>query len=458
MKTKTINPLKARNYFLVFFIFCFFSCKEYLDVKPSKSLVIASELKDLQAILDNSSSMNFFATALGEASSDNFYLTDADWNALDDGVRNMYAWGEEIFYDKSSSPWLYYYKAIYYSNFILETLNGIEQTELNKKEWNQIKGSALFFRAFNFYSLVVTFGKAYDAEAAKSDFGIPLRLTSDFNIPSVRANVEDSYQQVVNDLNEAIALLPDRSAHPLRPSKIAVYALFSRIYMAIRNYELANKYAVECLKMDDSLMDYNEVNSSETYPIPMFNDEVLFSTGGTVISLSRMKIDSNLYDSYENLDLRKTIFFALNSDGYSYKFKGSYNNSANPFTGLALDEVYLNRAECLVRFDQYKDGMDVLNRLLIKRYKNTNDGFVELVAENTADALKIILRERRKELVFRDIRWMDIKRLNKEPGNEITLQRKLNGKVLKLLPNDNRYALPLPATVIDLSGMPQNPR
>ncbi|SEM08104.1 hypothetical protein SAMN05216436_101351 [bacterium A37T11] len=57
---------------------------------------------------------------------------------------------------------------------------------------------------------------------------------------------------------------------------------------------------------------------------------------------------------------------------------------------------------------------------------------------------------------MRGLRWMDIKRLNKEGAN-ITLTRNLNGQIYTLPPNDPRFALPIPEDVIDLSGMQQNP-
>lgn len=454
MKTK--NQYIIGSLFFSLLFFCFFSCADYLDLKPNRSLVVASELKDLQALLDNSSVMNFFTCGVGEASADNYYLTEQDWSAQDDAIRNLYTWEAEIFYDRALNAWLNHYRVVYYSNFILETLNNIERVERNERDWDQIKGSSLFFRAFNFFSLVSTFGKAYDKATAGEDLGIPLRMTSDFNVPSVRSNLEDSYERIIEDLTEAISLLPEKSVHSLRPSKIASYALLSRVYLAMRNYELANKYAEKCLEIGGGLMDFNNIEDS-TYPIPPFNSEVLFSTGGSVISASRMKIDTNLFKLYEDNDLRKTIFFAINPDGYSYRYKGSYNG-ANSFTGLAMDEVYLNKAECLVRLGKYEKGMETLNQLLVKRYRGYNGVFVGIVAKDENQALKVVLDERRKELVFRDIRWIDIKRLNKEIGNEITIQRNLNGEIFQLLPNDNRYALPLPEKVIEMSSMPQNNR
>jgi len=56
---------------------------------------------------------------------------------------------------------------------------------------------------------------------------------------------------------------------------------------------------------------------------------------------------------------------------------------------------------------------------------------------------------------MRTLRYTDLKRLNKEGAN-ITLTRFIKGQTYTLLPNDPRYALPIPDDVIQVSGMPQN--
>ncbi|GAA0881862.1 hypothetical protein GCM10009120_04580 [Sphingobacterium siyangense subsp. cladoniae] len=99
--------------------------------------------------------------------------------------------------------------------------------------------------------------------------------------------------------------------------------------------------------------------------------------------------------------------------------------------------------------------MQLLNKLLLHRWKSGK--FQVLTAKSDSEALDLILKERRKELLFRGVRWLDLKRLNKE-GREISLKRVLGGKEFVLYPNDLRYALPIPEDVIELSGMQQNPR
>jgi len=72
--------------------------------------------------------------------------------------------------------------------------------------------------------------------------------------------------------------------------------------------------------------------------------------------------------------------------------------------------------------------------------------------------LDLVLKERRKELVFRGLRWTDIRRLNQATPS-IILKRRVNGKEDSLMPGDKRFVLPIPPDVIAFnSDMPQNPR
>ncbi|KKX49153.1 RagB/SusD family nutrient uptake outer membrane protein [Sphingobacterium sp. IITKGP-BTPF85] len=136
-------------------------------------------------------------------------------------------------------------------------------------------------------------------------------------------------------------------------------------------------------------------------------------------------------------------------------FKGQYTGSNNLFGGIATDEMYLVRAECLAREGKIAEALADINLLLSKRYKSTS--FMPLSETNISNLLDLILLERRKELLFRGLRWMDIKRLNLE-GRMISLIREgADGKV-ELKPNDNRFAIPLPEDIIRLAGVEQNPR
>lgn len=174
-----------------------------------------------------------------------------------------------------------------------------------------------------------------------------------------------------------------------------------------------------------------------------------------IISPSIAIIDTALYASYEDMDLRKRIYFNIQQDG-SVRFKGSYFGTVSHFMGLAVDEILLTRAECFARTGRIAEALLDLNNLLIRRYEK--DQYEPISVQNENEVLDIILRERRKELLMRDIRWMDLKRLNLEPAHATKIVRQIDGGRYELTPNENRYALPIPMTVIEISGMPQNPR
>lgn len=356
------------------------------------------------------------------------------------------------------NDWSTAYLPVYTSNLCLEGLDKISQTPQNLEQWNNVKGSALFLRAYYFLNLAWAYSKAYDEATAQTDLGIVLRMSSDFNAPSVRASVKDTYEQIIKDAKGAVLYLPDNPVHVYRPSKAAAYGILSRAYLSTRQYDSAGKYANLCLSIKSDLLNYNsDINMSSTNPFPQFNTETIFYTEmntyfrSTMISRNYALIDTILYGSFVSKDLRKTAFFL--QKGNYYSFKGMYSGSQRLFSGIATDEMYLIRAECHARAGNKDAALEDLNHLLEKRFENIS--FIPVTASTSQEALILIIAERRKELLMRGLRWMDIKRLNKEGANIIP-KRLVAGQEYSLSPNDNFYALPLPTDIIDVTGIPQN--
>ena len=438
---------------------CLLSCHKQLDTKPDVRLVVPTELKDIQALLDNYVNINNRDVGSLETSADYYYVTDADYLALTEQIRNMYAWKNENIFTigtvASNNDWYLLYEVINIANNCIDGLSKIERTSKNAAEWDNIMGQALCLRAKSFLSASLVWSLAYDENTAATDPGIVLRLNSDFNIPSERTTVKQSYEQILRDFKEAVRLLDVNPLKTSRFSKPAAYGLLARTCLSMRNYPAAGLYADSCLKLKNTLIDYNTSNASLTYPFAKFNAEVLYGqclTLTSALSMSRAKIDSSFYRTYADNDLRKTMFFRNNNNG-SYAFKGSYDESDKPFSGIATDEVYLIRAECYARAGNISSAMTDLNTLLIKRIKTGM--FTAVTAATPEDALNKVLAERKKELVFRNVRWMDIKRLNKEGAN-ISLKRLINNETIILPANSKRFALPLPEEIIRLTGMSQN--
>ena len=444
---------------LLIALILFSGCKKYLDIKSDSSLVIPSTLTDLQSLLDDATTMNYNTAAYGNASSDEYFLEDRSYLSKNAFNQHVYRWMPYEY--RYVNDWSLAYHAIYNTNICLERISSVNPNANEQLQWGNVKGSALFFRAYYFLELSWLFSKAYDEQTAASDLGIVLRMGSDFNVPSARSTVKQCYEQVISDAMEAALYLPVHQEHTTRPSKTAAYGLLARAYLSMRQYDSAVYYADKALQLQNSLMDYNDptqVDANAYYPFARKNAETVFyTTMNFYIGLSHpliggARIDTALYALYENNDLRKTVFFA--TAGNYYRFKGNYTADFALFSGMATDELYLTRAECSARAGNVAAALEDLNALLEKRMLTGT--FIPVTAASGAELLPVILKERQKELMFRgSLRWMDIKRLNKENAN-INLERYVNGEHFSLPPNDKRYALPLPADVIETSGITQN--
>lgn len=444
-----------------------FSCsKSFLEEKPRSSLVVPSTLEDFQKLLDNTTSSitmgDMWSTSdLAEASADNYYLSESFYASLPVFYRKVHIWSEDIYEGIGNDKnWNLPYEQIFVTNVVMEGLDKIKATEPNSVEWNRLYGSALFYRTYALFNLSQIFAPPYDEATADIEIGLPLRLTSDVNQIQPRSTIRQTYDQILSDLNKALDLLPPivDFSNPNRPSRPAGYALLSRVYMSMRDYDKAYMASDECLKLHNKLIDFKTLNQTSVAPIAILNDEVIFHSvviGSSELFWSFLQdviIDSVLFSSYTQNDLRKQINFQFNTSGLPYRKNGYSRN--REFTGLATDEIYLNKAESLVRKGDYMAGMATLNHLLRYRY---NDMFESYTATSAEQALSIILEERRKELVFRGTRWSDLRRLNLE-GHNITIHRKINGTNYSLLPNDRRYVLPIPPDEISRSGIIQNIR
>ena len=443
------------------------SCdKEFLEKKPDKALLVPKRVEDLRALMDNIEVMNT-APALGEIASDDYYVTDAGWQGLPVIEKNSYLWADDVYQGSSFVlDWSRPYQQIFYCNVVLEALDKL--IEKSSTEHQQLRGTALFFRGLAFYNLAQVFAAPYDAARAVNDPGIPLRLTSDVNNRPGRGTLKETYDRIITDLVDAEKLLPPQAAFKSRPSGAAANALLARIYLNMGDYDKAGAYAGQSLQSESSLLDYNSLNAALSRPFPLAlsdaNEEVLFYS--TLINFNFITsatvpiADSALYHSYDDNDLRKTLLFRDRGKGV-INFKGSYTghgisgSNSGIFSGLANDEIYLIRAEAFARKGNIPDGLDDLNTLLEKRWRQGT--FVPVTAGSPEELLQRILTERRKELVGRGIRWSDLRRRNKEAAFTTVLRRVINGEERLLVPGDKRYTFPLPHNELT-DAIQQNPR
>lgn len=425
-------------------------------------MVIPKTLNDMQAMLDFSNRFNNSSLGLQQIKDGNLFVPDNIFIGRQATEQIAYTW-EDYDPDINKGDWSSAYLAIFSANTVLSIAEEfIPKNDLESQHLNFLIGTAHFYRGLKFWELLQQFAPVYDENTASQQLGIVLNLSNNVQNRFPRSSVKESYDQVLSDLLKAVDLLPDVTEYLHRPNKTAGYALLSRVYLSIENYDEALNYSNLALNRYSTLMDYNNLSKPTvaSNPFPRLNDEVIFHShlptyGMNFLSNSGGFVDTLLYRTFDIDDLRKTLFFR--EFGEYHRMNASYTGVAIGFGGIATDELYLTRAESKVRSGDISGGMDDLNTLLITRWKTGT--FVPFTAFTETEALEIILLERRKQLLLRGLHWTDLKRLNKDPRFAITLTRFVQGTTYTLPPNDPRYAILIPNTEIEFNNLVvQNPR
>lgn len=426
----------------------FGSCeKEFLEAKPKKSLLVPSTLADMQSLLDNVSLMNL-RPALSDIAGGEFVLADNGLLRVSTAPeRGIYLMEADPYQGAVVADWDKPYEQVFVANVVLEGLDGMQTPQAK-----ELRGAALFFRARAFFGLAQHFCRAYRPASATQDPGIPLPLASDVNRRYPRGSLEQSYSRILDDLQEAVGLLGDGIRPLNRPTRRAGLALLARVNLQMGRFQLAGELAGQVLESSDALIDFNTVRtgSFNVFPeiLPNGNAELIFfesRMGYGFFGNAVRRVNPGLLAIYGPQDLRRSVLFYHTAAGAAY-FSG--------FDGLGNAEMMLIAAESEIRADRLEQGMALLNRLWANRCRSS--GFEPLIANDRSQAMAILLAERERELVWRGLRWADLKRLNAEGTFAKVLTRTYNGVEYRLEPGDPRYVFPIPEDEIRESGIQQN--
>jgi len=398
---------------------------------------------------------NYGYPSMPVISADEYNPTAGEFDSCSLVNQQAMTWSRSFDTGDEFPDWDLPYGTVASANNVLSALSNISQKGQSAR-WQGIANCAHWYRGFAFYALAHVFAPPYDSANARSTWGIPLPLSPGRNQKIVRATVQQTYDQILSDLQAARNVPPkDDNWRPTRPSRTAVYAMFARTYLSMRKYRQALLYADSAIQQQPDLMHFDTIPSDRIFSFYRWNPEVIFSAAyypSGPAAILHSHIDRDIYASYRSGDLRKDLYFKF-GDFYF----GTFDEAGYCFTGLAVDEVYLDLSECEARLGNTTAAMADLNYLLQSRW--ANGAFTPYTAADADDALTQILAERKKELVFRGLRWTDLRRLNLDKKTQQSISRTINGITYTLPPNDPRWTLPIPGYVLDFNpGMPQNIR
>jgi hypothetical protein len=434
-------------------------CRKYVEIEPEQ----ARELKfftDYEQLLNNGTAISP-SHHLAVYSGSDCGTESATWQtATISWIRAAYSWNVSFYTDQEEDQeWASLYRQIYVFNTIVTGINtSVGGTEMQKAS---LMAAAKLHRAYNYYMLVNTYAKQYDAATAATDPGVPLVLEPKFTLNLTRATVAAVYEQIEADLS-AFNDLPNLPQFNTHASKAAAYGLWARVFLAKRNFAEAKRYAELALGLQNTLLNLNDyAGTSVKHPIRTANTEEIFYkvpqsyANGFPMSTTMEALLGTQDLRYVLYTRPGTAISFSNFSGRAFDHAGLIGDPVP--VGIGVPEMMLIKAECDARANNAGEAISTLNNLRRKRFKPAE--YADLTASSAEQALLMVIDERTREFIGRGFRWYDQKRLSKDAGLVPTMTRTYQGQTLTLAPNSPRYTFPIAGKYILLNPeITQNPR
>ncbi|MCG1036200.1 RagB/SusD family nutrient uptake outer membrane protein [Polaribacter sargassicola] len=441
-----MKKLNIKNIILLsFLLITTISCDDNLDRFPSNSI---EQTQSFKTIADAENWDNgLFSTFRARVYGVNTYVTDVQADqlnaTLDYGNRNGFPhrWEGFLSTDQTiASVWQGYYSSLRNVNVALEGYPTIETTSPEEETYlNQMIGKAYLLRAFYYHRLVLRFAKAYNPSTASSDLGVPLVLNYDVNYRPSRSTIEEVYNQILSDINEAKSRLSSVSgeAGATKFTSDAVLALEARVKLYMQDWSGA-KTAADLLinsgnyplltsqsELDDMWVnDYSQEIIMQSFvsapnELPGTNSIYLGFSAGTGMFTPDFVPSQWVLDKFDDADFRKNTFFDSKEiliQGSTYSdimlvnkypgnptlFTGATTNYAHAPKVFRIAEMYLISAEAAAMSSG--DALTPLNTLRVAR------NLPPLTGITGTTLLNEIKDERFRELAFEGFRLDDLKR------------------------------------------------
>jgi hypothetical protein len=455
MKTKTIT------FILLLSLFAGGCSEDFLETKSSQSIdesIVFTDTKNAMVTINGLHKLMWTQDLSGTAPRGGFEMLMIWMDMLGEDL--VYTYSNAQY--QSEAKWvthrnytgsghlLHFFSLLYYfvsnANMVINNIDGATGLDNEK---NNIKGQALFYRAFGYFYLVQLWGERYQAGGNNTQLGVVMRSDGDLG-PKARSSVEDVYTQVNNDLDEAIRLLAATTIERPNKSHIHVHiarGLKARVLLAQSRWSEAAEMAKLVVEQSGAKLQDDTYTTTKDRFSDASNTEWLWGSNKVAEQIASLRsfheymsnnfrsyngntpraIYNLLYDKISPTDVRKGVWFPRAADKSStprpqYSIGGSArvaNYMANkylladpnavfgnvPF--MRLPEMMLVMAEGYARAGENAKAAQALYPLA----KHRDPQYT--LSTKTGDALiDEIMVQRRVELWGEGFRFLDLKRLN----------------------------------------------
>ncbi len=412
------------------------SCDNLLEFPPQNEVLTADALKDpttYQPLLNSAYDVlrggggGFLggqAQTIAEVMGDN--INPAGINTGLSDYTQYYLKTTSIFSTASRTLMQEPYIAVYRANVLLENVDGSTLPDADKR---RIKGEALFLRGLCHFELVRFFANPYNPTGANDQPGIVVRLQSEAT-PRGRNTVKEVYDQVIKDLTDAIALLPNTNG--VYATSWAAKAYLAKVQFHAHNFTQAFALADDVIKNSGVMFNTADTEFDRRFSVVGSAETILGmrSTGQSdnrgagfttiyrndVTKTQKLLISRNFYArATANVNDKRGVKWytvdAPNSPGERIFFNAFNNKDFVQVPLMHITELKFIRAEAAAQ-----------NNNLTQAYADINDiktraGLPSLVnGLPKQSVIQAIRDEKRLELFCEGHRFHDLRRIGALEG------------------------------------------
>ncbi len=428
------------------------SCNKMLEVTPPNETLVEDALKtpeDVQKLLNScydvlANSLNGRAQLFNELLGDNL-----DIPLNNDDFKEIFN-RTTIFFNGTTGGLLAdFYICIYRVNVLDKEMGNIPG--LTAAEKQRISAEAHFLRAICNFELVKLWAQPYGFTANNTHDGITIRTEPD-QTPKPRNRVGEVYAQILSDLNDAAANLPDQNG--FYADKNAAKALMAKVYFQMNDFSNAAQNADAVIssgayQLSDSINRFDNLNSGSEYIFQLVSTGLNDNRSGAFSgnyrtnnnNIPQLRLSRELYDliQFRSSDKRRSLVKLFNP-GTENEYIGTnkFNNDFFNVPYLHLTEMMFIRAESYGELNQNLSvAVNDLNKLLERAY---GSGVVVLAPQaQSTEIINTARDEKRLELFGEGIRVQDLKRRGAK-GESIKIRNapwNCNGMVIQFPVSEN---------------------
>ncbi|MEX2569116.1 MAG: RagB/SusD family nutrient uptake outer membrane protein [Cyclobacteriaceae bacterium] len=453
------------------------ACSDFLELEPEHQISEGSfyqNANDFETALTGSYSglQNLHNTALvylGELTTDN---AEIQWTSPTVSEVEL----DEVNFTPANgflnTVWSNSFTTVSRSNNILSRLDDVD---FNQQVKDQIRGEALFLRAYGYFNLVRTFGPVPIVDVA---FRSPAEINA---YDMSRKPMDQVYNLIEQDLNQAATLLEGvEGLGKSRASTGAAKALLGKVYLTMQEYGQAATVLKEVIDSNSYALveDYQTLFTNGNDDLAESIFEIKFMSGnlgvgnGFSSTFTPARFDMDIFPNqmqgsgrilptpemagaYEPGDLRRSASIGdsvllvtgnYEDELHGLKFvdftTGVQGDGGINFTSLRYADVLLMYAEALNQNGNQEEALDYLN---LVRDRAGLDDFSGLSMNELALALE---QERRVEFFLEGHRWFDLVRTSRllPVMNDYFQRKNMNFTV-----EDHNLIMPIPLREIDIN-------